>query len=670
MQIDVKGRVNNITLPASKPLLPLYEAIVNSIQAIEDNQSKEQGIINISVLRDTDDLFSEQDKSIGAINGFEVSDNGIGFTNDNFKAFSTSDTTFKASRGGKGVGRFLWLVAFKEVEIESHYLQNGKMNYRRFLFSKKGDAIEDVSEKNSQYTANRTTVKLSGFIPKYKDQCPKRVETISSYIIEYFLEYFIRSNCPHITLIDKEANETINLNDIFDNEIKANSDMIQFKIGNYDFSLLHVHLYSAHTKEHGVNYCANDRVVKYDRLVGHIPNLIKRLHDKEDREFVYAAYVEANMFDSTVNSERTSFAIAEDGSELEFEDISWEEIKKGVIEQCRYHLLEFTEVIKEKKKEQIENFIATEAPMYRPILKYIDKNIDMINPEISDQDLDVKLYEAYQEYEIKLKKEGQELLKDNKIKEIDNFKEYSSRLKAYFEKLSDINKSDLARYVCHRKAVIEFLQRQLEIDDDGKYQREERIHNIIFPMGKTSEEDDIDNQNLWLIDEKLVYHSFLASDKQLRKVDPLVSDSKKEPDIIVFDKACTFVPSIDQPFSSIVIIEFKRPMRDNYTEDENPFDQVADYIDDIRKGKAKTPKGRDIPITPNVPFFCFIVCDMNDQLEKRAKKFELDKTPDGQGYFGYKKHYHAYFEVLSFSKMVSDAKKRNAVFFDKLNLPK
>ena len=39
------------------------------------------------------------------------------------------------------------------------------------------------------------------------------------------------------------------------------------------------------------------------------------------------------------------------------------------------------------------------------------------------------------------------------------------------------------------------------------------------------------------------------------------------------------------------------------------------------------------------------------------------------GFFGYKQHYRAYFEVVSYTKLVSDARKRNAAFFNTLGLP-
>ena len=53
-----------------------------------------------------------------------------------------------------------------------------------------------------------------------------------------------------------------------------------------------------------------------------------------------------------------------------------------------------------------------------------------------------------------------------------------------------------------------------------------------------------------------------------------------------------------------------------------------------------------------------------------ARLFELQDTPDNLGFFGYKRSFNAYFEVISYSKLVADAEKRNKVFFQKLGLPR
>ena len=55
------------------------------------------------------------------IYGFVVTDNGEGFHDKNMEAFETLDTEHKSIYGGRGVGRLLWLKAFKKVEVVSHY---------------------------------------------------------------------------------------------------------------------------------------------------------------------------------------------------------------------------------------------------------------------------------------------------------------------------------------------------------------------------------------------------------------------------------------------------------------------------------------------------------------------------------------------------------------------
>ncbi|NJN71930.1 MAG: hypothetical protein HC799_03495 [Limnothrix sp. RL_2_0] len=57
--VDLNGRVQNINLPASKALLPVFEAIINSIQAIEDRKIN-TGYITVKLIR-----RNEQSEFIG-----------------------------------------------------------------------------------------------------------------------------------------------------------------------------------------------------------------------------------------------------------------------------------------------------------------------------------------------------------------------------------------------------------------------------------------------------------------------------------------------------------------------------------------------------------------------------------------------------------------------------
>jgi len=107
---NLEGRVRNTNLPKASALLPMFEAVVNSFHAIEDTGLESDGhAIEIIVHRDQVLPNMAVD---GDVIGFTVIDSGIGFDDVNVKSFFTSDTSHKLKRGGKGIGRFMWLKAF------------------------------------------------------------------------------------------------------------------------------------------------------------------------------------------------------------------------------------------------------------------------------------------------------------------------------------------------------------------------------------------------------------------------------------------------------------------------------------------------------------------------------------------------------------------------------
>jgi len=645
--------------------MPLFEAVVNSIQAIEDG--KREGTIHIRIIRDQSPALIEIDKFSRDIVGFEIEDNGIGFNEDNFNAFSTSDTTYKADRGCKGVGRFAWLVAFDEVEIKSIFKTLGGYKSRTFRFVPQGDGIEGNDVSDALEERERTTVRLAGFKERFQAVAPKKMETIGAYLVEHCLEYLIRPQHPTLVLTDNFSGETISLNDLFEREMGQNASFTKFRAGGHQFDILHVKLYSSHLKDHLLHFCANNRVVKSDKLMGKIPNLAKVLHDEAGNEFVYAAYLDGELLDETVNQERTDFSLSSEEGSLFEGAFTWSNLRSAAGEQITNYLTPFTVSVQRQKKERLDRFVATQGPMYRPIMKHVEKEVALLDPEIEDSELDLKLYRALHSLQERLREEGTQLIAS--AEEEGEFDTYIQQFDEYFSKICDVNQSDLARYVFDRKLVLQFLQKLLEIQPSGRHALEDKVHRLIFPMGETSDEVPFEKHNLWILDERLAYHRYLASDKQLRKTEPLVNESKKELDLIVFDKACAFTDVTMGPFQAITIIEFKRPMRTSYSDEENPFEQVLAYIDDIRAGKALTPNQRPIPISEGVHFYCYIVADKTDLLERYAYRAELEKTHDGQGFFGYKKHSRAYIEFVSYSKLLDGAKQRNYAFFEKLGLP-
>jgi hypothetical protein len=318
----------------------------------------------------------------------------------------------------------------------------------------------------------------------------------------------------------------------------------------------------------------------------------------------------------------------------------------------------------DNKRGKIEHFIRNVNPRYRLLLRRYPECIDNIMISEDEEKLELELFKQEQQYKLKLKEEGKELEKT--IKGNVNAADIMKKTTAYAEKLSEMGKSSLAEYILHRKAVLDILENNLKYQDDNRYAYEESIHQMVFPMQQTSDDVDYTAHNLWLIDEKLSYHYYLASDKKIKSMDPIQSASKNEPDIAIFDSPFAFTDESEQPFRNITIIEFKRPGRESYGDSENPIQQVIEYMDDFTNGKIKTKDGLTIDGNRNIRFFCYILCDISEKLKKYIKQYDFQETPDGQGYYFYSKSYNAYMEIVPYNKMIRDSKKRNKILFDKL----
>ena len=237
------------------------------------------------------------------------------------------------------------------------------------------------------------------------------------------------------------------------------------------------------------------------------------------------------------------------------------------------------------------------------------------------------------------------------------------------ERFNELGTSALAQHVLHRKIILDLFAKALQRDSEtGKYSLEKTVHSIVFPMRATSDDVPFEQQDLWIIDERLTYHSFLSSDKPLKGLEGIDSQSESRPDILIFDRPLAFGED-DQPLSSLVVIECKRPARDNYRE-ESPTSQVYRMIREVRDRKMKDSHGRLLrPANSQIPSYGYTICDLTPDLETRVQNMGAFRTPDNLGYYGFNQNLNAYYEVISYNKLLRDARKRNRVLFDKLNIP-
>ncbi|MBF0555968.1 MAG: ATP-binding protein [Nitrospirae bacterium] len=175
IKTNLRGRIRNTHLPKTKPLLPLFEAIINAIQSIEEKKGNKDSCINIIIERNPD-LYSKE--RTPSIKSFTIEDDGVGFDENNYNSFLTSDTLHKIDKGGKGVGRFLWLKAFEKVSIESVYSEKDEFKKRKFDFTLSDKGVEN--DKSFSFFAadakhTYTKIQLIDFKEEYQIECPKKL---------------------------------------------------------------------------------------------------------------------------------------------------------------------------------------------------------------------------------------------------------------------------------------------------------------------------------------------------------------------------------------------------------------------------------------------------------------------------------------------------------------
>jgi hypothetical protein len=378
--------------------------------------------------------------------------------------------------------------------------------------------------------------------------------------------------------------------------------------------------------------------------------------------------MEGAYLDQHSNLERTEFTFPSD--EDEGRDMfapSMSQIREGALQSIRTDLGQFFEVINAEKQTQLRRYVEKE-PQYKAMIRYASEFIDQMPPMATEKEIDLLLHEKKFEKEREIRSESEALI-DASTKQSLKPEDYKTKINDFLERANELGKSSLAEYVAHRKVILDFLATSLQQDRSGKYKVEDAIHRIIFPMRATSEDVPYEQQNLWIIDERLSYHWYLASDKPLKEMPMFTEDhSLDRPDLLIFDRALSFAEDESMPLTSLVIVEFKKPQRQEYGK-EDPIEQSLRLVREIKDGHLKDKNGVEIKVqSRQIPAYAYIVCDITKPLEKILLERSFTRSPDNMGWFHYNPNYAAYLEVISYQKLLADARKRNKVLFDKLRL--
>jgi hypothetical protein len=397
------------------------------------------------------------------------------------------------------------------------------------------------------------------------------------------------------------------------------------------------------------------------------PDLDQRLPAEDGTMFALVSYVSGQLLDQSLNQERTGFTLPSRDEALLPGDVTMDDVREAANERVMAHAAPFVSPLRDQKMQRITDFIQTQHPQYRPLLGRHRAELQKIPPGLSPEKLEAALHGVRARLTVETKENVRRLLN------VTDFETYEDRFEEVVAQLNDVGKVALIENVVHRRLVLEILSRHLQRRKDGEpgYYLEEDIHRIVFPMRATSDEVPFEDQNLWVIDERLTYHRYLASDKALKEMDTLHTDDDDRPDVVIWNTpfALSEEPG-SSPYASVVVIEFKRPQRKAYPASEDgPSEQVMRYVRKIQEDKEVDRNGRPLLVHEHTPFYAYILADLTTTLRAALVDVGFTETPDRSGYYNWIPGRRTYIEVTSYDKIVSDAKKRNRALFEALGLP-
>ena len=376
METPVKNLVDSIDLTSDDALLPLFECVVNSIISLKQQSKvkKENKNIQIQIYRGKPPTQPEF-YGINTISRIKITDNGLGFDDRNFRSFKTPLTQlYRDNFGCKGVGRFTWLAAFDVIIIKSNYFFGNSWKYREFKFSVVKE-IFDIVEKDSDNKKYKTSVELINCNnPIILDKTSIDIKFIAYEIMQHCLIYYLNGDLPLIEIQDENAKDPEIVNALYENLAKDRERT--FKIKNQEFKIYIMKTQKENKRNiHYIHYCANSRVVGRPKNLKRINSLFSYPIVKEDQQFYLDIYVVSEYLNKNTYKSRNGFTIPQENDNSIFGHesiISFQDIENGLSLVLEELFDDHVKETKDKNIKDIEQYVITEAPRYRSLLRNKD----------------------------------------------------------------------------------------------------------------------------------------------------------------------------------------------------------------------------------------------------------------------------------------------------------
>lgn len=607
MDIETSGAIK-LFFPNPSLTLVYFEALANALDA---------GATEVSI--DIDVQAFDKPETLKII----VSDNGDGFTEENFGRFRT--LLKPRDKFHKGIGRLVFLNYFDCVEIFST-----RDKWRREFVFKKGFIGNAPIQKLEKMQKAKTQLTFVGFTgTRVKSYDYLKPDALKPLLIEQFmptLDALKRDGKTFKISISLKTTQSNAQNDFFSNDVVIVPDdlpsMTKITIqDNYLDALSSIDMYY-----HVAPVLGKGSLLVAFNIDGRtIPvNLIPA--SSFPAGYMGIFLFESDIFHSNADSSRQKLILPEGVQEAYLYRLLRREVGKILADKIPA-ITEKNEEVKEKLEEQFPH-----------LLGYFEN--DTVGLIDRDHALEIAQKEFFQ---IQKKILQAETLTD-----------------ATYEKSLELSSRTLTEYILYRDKII---GRMKEMTAENA---ESEIHNLIVPRFKEFSQEampsEIYQNNAWLLDDKfMVFRTILSEQRMDTVINAIRLDEESEKDAGRPDIAMIFsADPKDASAVDVVVIEIKKKTDD---EKENQY-AINQLLDRAVKLAAHCPNIQRI--------WYYAVIQISDTMGTRLRQQNWAPL------FSRGKLYYQEFRterpdgtvvptptfVVSFDAIVADAECRNHTFLE------
>lgn len=667
-------------------LQPIFECFTNALEAIKIKQKSDADYKGEILIKIYTTETTEQSTGFSSIS---ITDNGIGFNDEEFKRFNTFKLTNKGYKN-LGSGRIQYVHYFDSTTVKSVFEQGGKFFQREFIVSKSKDFLKHNAIvrhkfcKESFENNSETTVKFSSLLES---------SGVYNDLNEHTLKEKLLGRYIHYLCYNKAKLPKIKIEFYVHSELKGKSSISQVDIPSID-KRQSINLRYSKKSKSGIEkidktedftidaFKVSKKLLKENKL-----NLVSK------GEVIEESDVNLESLGGSDNIKGNKFLFLVSSNYIDERDTN----VRGVLnipnrDTFGKDLFAGQEILIEDIQDEVNNSISAMYPEIEEVKKkhqddftrlkdmflLDDETAKDITVSVNDNELDIlkKFYEA----EAKKAAKFDASIKGSvdKLEKLDPAATtYQDELKNSVDELVKTiplqNKKALAHYVARRKLVLELFQKILnnetiKLKNGGRID-EDVLHNLIFQQSS----NDPMSSDLWLVNEEYIYFKgvsegllgqieldgakilkeVLSPEEQEYRIKQGGDARLKRTDILLFPAE-----------AKCIILELKAP-GENISEHLNQINRYASLINNLSIDNLKFNT-----------FYGYLIGESIDADDVIDNDSDFINAPNlGYIYRPYKRIVgkfgradgSLYTEIIKYSTLLERAKQRNKIFIEKLH---